>query len=61
MFNNIIVEYKTVFGNELIYPINEGAIVFAELIGKKTFTKKDLSKIEYLGFKVCNKQGSSIT
>ena len=45
---------KSVYGNDLIYPHNEEAKQLAALVGKKTFSRTDLSRIESLGFNVVN-------
>jgi hypothetical protein len=49
-----IVEFKekSVYGGILIYPNNEPAVLFAELINKKTVSRRDLSIIADLGFRV---------
>jgi len=49
-----IVEFKekSVYGGTLIYPNNEPAILFAELINKKTVSRRDISIIADLGFRV---------
>ncbi len=48
----VIVKEKSVYGNILVYPANEKAQIFANLIGKKTFTDFDLKCIKSLGFEV---------
>ena len=48
----IDVEIKNVYGNELIYPINEVGMKFACLLRKKTLTKDDLKIIKDLGFHI---------
>ncbi len=52
MKQQIIVQKKKVYGNELIYPVNDIAINFLKLIGKKTFNEIDLSLIINLNFDV---------
>lgn len=49
--NQIIAEFKTktVFGNDLIYPVNTTAKRLAELTGKKTVDHNDIKKIEQIG------------
>ena len=44
------VRIKTVYGNDLIYPVNEVAMIFASLVGKKTFDLGDIENIKKLGF-----------
>lgn len=48
----VIVKVKSVYGNDLIYPVNDTAQKFANLIGKKTFSKVDLAIISNLGYKI---------
>ena len=43
---------KSVYGNDLIYPVNETSIKFANLLGKKTFSKVDLAIIGNLGYTI---------
>lgn len=50
--NTVQLQVKSVYGNKLIYPINENAKVFAALTGKKTFTKSHIQGMEVLGFKI---------
>lgn len=45
---------KNVYGSDLVYPHNRRARQFAALIGKKTFSRVDLSRIEAIGFAVIN-------
>jgi hypothetical protein len=48
----LTVKVVSVYGNDLIYPMNETAQKFANLIGKKTFSKTDLAIISNLGYKI---------
>jgi hypothetical protein len=41
---------KSVYGNVLIYPFNDVATKFANLLGKKTFNYSDIFNISELGF-----------
>ena len=52
MEQNLIVEIKTVYGNESIYPANDTAQVFADLIGTKTLSRLKLGLIQALGSSV---------
>ena len=49
---NITVQIKTVYGNEMIYPVDNNARVFTFLTGKKTLNRRDISKIKELGYTV---------
>lgn len=48
----LTVKVKSVYGNDLIYPVNDTAQKFSNLIGKKTFSKVDLAIISNLGYKI---------
>lgn len=48
----VTVEVRNVYGNELIYPINEPAKIFASLTGNKTLNLADIQRIQQLGFEV---------
>jgi len=50
--NTVEVEIRSVYGNQLIYPANEAAQIFAQIAGKKTLDKSDLNLIRALGFEV---------
>jgi len=52
----LIVKVKQVYGNDMIYPVNDTAQKFANLIGKKTFSKVDLAIISNLGYKITQAQ-----
>jgi len=45
------IQVKTVYGNELIYPINDKAMLLTKLLKKKTFTVNDLEILQELGYK----------
>jgi hypothetical protein len=49
-----------VYGNEMIYPVDENAKVFCFLMGKKTMSRRDISKIKELGYTVFVKQAESV-
>ena len=49
---SIQVTIKTVYGNDLCYPVCDTAKLFALLIGAKTFNQKQLDTIEKLGYKI---------
>ncbi len=48
----IIVTVKSVYGNDLCYPVCEKAQLFARLTGQKTFSPSHLKKIQALGYTV---------
>ena len=47
-----LVEFRSVYGNETIYPVNYEAERFAAIAGKKTLSRTDLMNIKALGFSV---------
>lgn len=49
---SITVKEKSVYGNVLIYPACDKANIFAGLLGKKTFTIRELDLIKALGFEI---------
>ena len=48
----ITLKTKSVYGNDLIYPICETSKKLANLINKKTFANYDLKIIESLGYQI---------
>jgi hypothetical protein len=52
MDNIIEVEVRNVYGNKLLYPVNETAARFAELLGVKTFNRQQVEGIKALGYVV---------
>ena len=51
-----LVEVKTVYGVERIYPVNVVAKQLAELTGQTTLSRKHLATIKSLGFEIVVKQ-----
>lgn len=48
----ITVRITKNYGQEAIYPANEKAEMFTSLLGKKTLSRSDISRIKDLGFNV---------
>lgn len=48
----ITVRLKTVYGNELIYPADKRAELFARLTKKKTLTIEEIKILEELGYEI---------
>lgn len=48
----VYIKVKSVYGNELIYPVNDVAHQFTMLTGRKTLSRRDLNRIQLLGFKI---------
>lgn len=48
----VVVKEKSIYGGTLIYPNNDTASLFADLINKKTFSRRDLSIMVDLGFRI---------
>jgi len=51
----VLIDIRSVYGNELIYPANDTAAKFANLINKKTLSRVDLAIIKNLGFEIAHK------
>jgi len=52
----LIVEKKSVYGNQLIYPICSKAKLFASISGNKTLLPEVIESIKKLGYKLTTKQ-----
>jgi hypothetical protein len=48
----ITIKIKSVYGNDVIYPVCSDARLFAELAGTKTLTKQAIYVIKNLGYTV---------
>ena len=48
----IQVQIKTVYGNDIIYPVCEKAKLFAKFKGQKTITGSDIVIIKQLGYEI---------
>ena len=48
----IHVEIKNVYGNELVYPVCNGAREFAKIAGTSTLTPHTIHCVKSLGYKV---------
>lgn len=48
----IIVDVRNVYGNEMIYPFCETALILIKLTGKRTFSRDDITNIKALGYSV---------
>lgn len=46
------VRIKNVYGNELIYPVNDTAKTFAQLTGAKTLTRQTIDLVVKLGYQI---------
>ena len=52
----LIVEKKSVYGNQLVYPICSKAKLFASISGNKTLLPEVIESIKKLGYKLTTKQ-----
>jgi hypothetical protein len=50
--NEITVRILNKYGNDLIYPADHKAHIFADMLGQKTFTRTNIKYIKSLGFTV---------
>lgn len=48
----ILLNKKTVFGRELIYPACDNSELFATLLKVKSFNEDQIAKIARLGFRI---------
>lgn len=48
----VFVDVRNVYGNEAVYPSCEITDRFAEMLGKKTLSHRDMQHIEALGFTI---------
>ena len=53
---NLTIEIKTVYGNELVYPICDKALKLCSLTGQKTFSKGAISTLKELGYTFTQKE-----
>lgn len=49
---HITVNVRSVYGNDLVYPADDQAALFAALVNAKTFNAKQLATIRALGYAV---------
>jgi hypothetical protein len=55
---NLTIELKTVYGNNLVYPICNKAIKLCQLTNQKTFSKFAINKLKELGYTFTQKEMS---
>jgi hypothetical protein len=48
----IEVEIRNVYGNDLLYPVNQTAKLFAEMLRVKTFNRHQIGIMRELGYTV---------
>ena len=48
----IAVRVQSVYGSDLVYPVDDTASTFTRLTGRKTFTRADLLAVKALGYEV---------
>lgn len=53
---NLVVEVRSVYGTEKIYPVNDKAKLLASLAGTKTLSVANLELAKKLGFTVEQKE-----
>lgn len=56
MQTTLIIEAKNNYGNQVFYPVNEVAQLFASIAGTKTLGLDTISKAKQLGFSIEVKQ-----
>jgi hypothetical protein len=55
---NLTIEVKTVYGNRLVYPICEKAIVLCQITNQKTFSQFAINKLKEVGYTFTQKEVS---
>ena len=53
---NLTIEIKSVYGNELIYPVCNQALKLCSLTGQKTFKKSSIRILKELGYSFTQKE-----
>ena len=48
----VTVDIRKNYGAEAIYPVCKTAKTFAEMVGRKTLTRRDIASIKALGFAI---------
>ena len=48
----LVVSVRNVYGNDMVYPVNETAKLFAKIAGTKTLRGETLMYAEALGFDI---------
>ena len=56
----ILVQIKSVYGEEKIYPICDKAHAFAAIAGTKTLTAQTLRQVKALGYAIKVSRGAAI-
>ena len=49
---HITVSVRSVYGNDLVYPADDQAALFAALVNAKTFNARQISHIRALGYDI---------
>ena len=55
----IVVKIKSVYGNQMVYPVCAKAQLFASLAGTKTLSERNLKDIKALGYSIASGNESS--
>jgi hypothetical protein len=55
---NLIIELKTVYGNDLIYPVCDKAKKLCQITNQKTFSQFAIQKLKEIGFTFTQKEVS---
>jgi hypothetical protein len=56
MNTQVLIELRDIYGEQKAYPVNEQAKLFADMLGTKTLTQRNLCLIERLGFTIQTQQ-----
>lgn len=55
---NLTIELKTVYGNDLIYPVCDKAIKLCQITNQKTFSQFAIQKLKEVGYTFTQKEVS---
>jgi len=55
---NLTIKLKTVYGNDLIYPVCDKAIKLCQITNQKTFSQFAIQKLKEVGYTFTQKEVS---
>ena len=58
---DILVQIKSVYGQDKIYPVCDNAKTFAEMVGQQTLTHHNIAHIKKLGYAINVMQQQPVT
>lgn len=52
LMDTLVVQIKTVYGEDKIYPLSHEADLFCQMLNQKTLTKQNIEYLKLIGFTV---------